>query len=359
MVIWRSFFVEIKVFVGHFFTDWLTLVWFSIWFQSTSPAGDDSFQILHYGLGNIFQSTSPAGDDSKIMVRNAIITIISIHISRRRWLCLNGCLDILRCYFNPHLPQEMTQTIKNQVSRGDDFNPHLPQEMTRYGWGWHLSYRHFNPHLPQEMTPYTIEGFCVYLDFNPHLPQEMTHDPERAWQLCTCISIHISRRRWLVTSFRSLTGWFWFQSTSPAGDDSFSFAHNLGLSKISIHISRRRWLVKSASQQLGYPISIHISRRRWLYVKFGDVSDYELFQSTSPAGDDSWYQGDWSLRSGISIHISRRRWLSNFSQSPSPTPLTSLTILYNNPFKNQSSTPYSPNFPPNFQCEPPSNSMFT
>ena len=128
----------------------------------------------------------------------------------------------------------------------------------------HIMITDFNPHLPQEMTLAYRAVRSAFFHFNPHLPQEMTRPP---------FSYH--------------SNWQRFQSTSPAGDDSR----------------------QSRCRCVGASISIHISRRRWLLCGGSGYIKFSLFQSTSPAGDDSESFYISHSNTHISIHISRRRWL--------------------------------------------------
>ncbi len=140
--------------------------------------------------------------------------------------------------------------------------------------------------------------------FNPHLPQEMTRYLDGLF----------------LTAFPP--GFLQFQSTSPAGDDS------------------------------GYVYCVL----------------FDLISIPSPAGDDSLHSDCKLNIKDFNPHLpqemTRNKFLykkclryfnphlpqemtQQFSPISPPQLLTSLTILYNNPFKNQSSTPYSP-FSPQF-----------
>ena len=168
------------------------------WFQSTSPAGDDSnspYQSLrHHQNFNPhlpqemtqvpeliiefsipFQSTSPAGDDSESQIKERDKQLISIHISRRRWLPKKNNSPSCVPDFNPHLPQEMTQILiynRSSILLFQSTSPAGDDSRDRAGSSWfckisiHISRRRW-----LELNT-TLFGFLG--NFNPHLPQEMT-----------------------------------------------------------------------------------------------------------------------------------------------------------------------------------------
>ena len=367
-----------------------------------------------------FQSTSPAGDDSASQRPTSSFHCISIHISRRRWLKKIKLLGKTEIYFNPHLPQEMTHLGNLIYMTLKYFNPHLPQEMTLLIFlqahlhylfqstspagddsnariqeidkqiiSIHISRRrwldlertsmesillfqstspagddsiynvnistamlfqstspagddsiiaryhdirnsYFNPHLPQEMTPYCIFVLFIQIKFQSTSPAGDDSFLSRCWCMAFSISIHISRRRWLLfavyrwylkqdfnphlpqemTLLRYLAAYSdsVFQSTSPAGDDSIFLNAVLTSNVISIHISRRRWLKPQTQAFSAHMISIHISRRRWLFL--AHTLKYGLYISIH-ISRRRWLCSItyFALHFSISIHISRRRWL--------------------------------------------------
>ena len=141
------------------------------------------------------------------------------------------------------------------------------------------------------------------------------------------ISIHVSARERTLHSHCYLR-LLRFQFTSPQGDERVSWSSSSSLEDISIHIPLRGWTCKWCIENILIQISIHIPLRGWTLCRrmshrSVDISIHiplrgwtspgtfcsssQIFQFTSPQGDEPDHSIILLRLFSISTHVSVRR----------------------------------------------------